>query len=92
MIKSFQHKGLKALFERGNISGVRADQVKRLRMVLLALETASCPDDMDLPGLRLHPLKGALKGYWPVSISGNWRIIFRFAGADIIDVNYVDYH
>jgi toxin HigB-1 len=92
MIKSFQHKRLKALFERGNVSSVRADQVKRLRMVLLALETTSCPDDMDLPGLRLHPLKGALKGFWSVSISGNWRIIFRFVGADIIDVNYVDYH
>jgi toxin HigB-1 len=92
MIVSFRHKGLKALFESGRVTGVKADQGKRLRLILLAMETAALPGDLDLPGLRLHPLKGTLRGYWSISVSGNWRVTFRFDGQHIADVDYVDYH
>lgn len=56
------------------------------------LAAATAPRDMDLPGLRLHPLKGKLKGRWSVSISGNWRVTFAFSGKDVLDVDYEDYH
>ena len=78
MIKSFRHKGLKDFFTTGGTKGIRADQVKRLRMILARLAAATEPRDMALPGLRLHPLKGELKGFFAVDVSGNWRIIFRF--------------
>lgn len=92
MIKTFRHKGLKALHQAGNLKGVRADHVPRLRRVLSALDIAAVPGDMDEPGMRLHPLKGELTGFWSVSISGNWRIIFRFIGPDVELVDYLDYH
>ncbi len=92
MIRTFRHKGLKRLFESDNPSGVRADQVKRLRDVLAHLDLARHPSDLDLPGYRLHPLRGELKGNRSVTISGNWRIIFRFEEGDAFDVDLVDYH
>ena len=92
MIKTFRHKGLKRLFERDNPSGVRADQVRRIKDVLAHLDLAVRPSDLDLPGYRLHPLQGELKGFWSVNISGNWRIIFRFEDGDAFDVDLVDYH
>lgn len=92
MIKSFKHKGLKALHNKGDASGVRAEHVARLRRLLLLLDVAAAPDDLDRPGYRLHTLKGELKGYWAMDVSGNWRIIFRFIGSDIELVNYLDYH
>ena len=92
MIKTFRHKGLKRLFERDNPSGVRADQVRRIKDVLAHLDLAVRPSDLDLPGYRLHPLQGELKGFWSVTISGNWRIIFRFEDGDAFDVDLVDYH
>lgn len=92
MIRTFRHKGLKRLFEGDNPSGVRADQVKRLRDVLVHLDLARHPTDLDLPGYRLHPLRGELKGHWSVTISGNWRILFRFEAGDAFDVDLVDYH
>jgi proteic killer suppression protein len=66
--------------------------LKRIADVLAHLDMALHPVDVDLPGYRLHPLKGDLKGYWSVSISGNWRIVFRFADGDVFDVDLVDYH
>jgi proteic killer suppression protein len=60
--------------------------------VLANLDVALRPSDLDLPGYRLHPLRGRLKGMWSVTISGNWRIIFRFEDGDAFDVDLVDYH
>lgn len=92
MIRSLKHKGLQRLFEEGVKSGIRPDHAKRLRLILGALNAAVSPKDMDLPGLRLHELKGERKGTWSVTVSGNWRVTFRVEGKDAIDVDYEDYH
>ena len=93
MIESFQHKGLKALYEEDSTSGVKQDQVKRLRNLLARLDASRCVADMDFPGLRLHPLQGKLAGFYAVTVSGNWRLIFRFnAAGSAIDVDLIDYH
>jgi proteic killer suppression protein len=92
MIESFRHKGLKLLFERGERRRVRADQVDKIERVLARLEEAAEIGNMDLPGFRLHPLKGDLSGFWSVTVSGNWRIIFHFAAGKASDVDLVDYH
>ena len=92
MIKSFRHKGLKKLYETGGHRGVRPEHVKRLRLILARLDASQSPRDMGLPGLYLHPLKGAYKGLWAVTVSGNWRVIFRFEDDSAVDVDYLDYH
>ncbi|MDE2974362.1 MAG: type II toxin-antitoxin system RelE/ParE family toxin [Gemmatimonadota bacterium] len=92
MIRSFRHRGLKRLYERNDRSRVRADQAGRLAIALADLDDARKPSDLDLPGYRLHPLKGDLKPLWSISISGNWRILFRFDERDVYDVDLVDYH
>jgi len=92
MIKSFKHKGLKSLCETGSQKGVNPDHTKRLRTILARLDASHSPEDMNLPGLRLHQLKGDLIGYWAVDVSGNWRIFFRFENNNAIDVDYNDYH
>jgi len=92
MIRSFRHRGLKRLYERNDRSRVRADQAGRLAIALADLDDARKPSDLDLPGYRLHPLKGDLKPLWSISISGNWRIVFRFDERDVYDVDLVDYH
>ena len=92
MIRSFRHKGLEKFFVSGKTAGIRADHAKRLRLILARLSAAQVPGDMALPGLRLHPLKGGLKGYFAVDVSGNWRVMFRFEGLDAADVDYLDYH
>ena len=92
MIISFIHKGLERYYSSGKTSGIQSKHAKRLRLILTNLDQAESPIDMDLPGLRLHELKGRLKGIWSVSVSGNWRVTFRFTGKDIEIVNYGDYH
>ncbi|WP_142811836.1 type II toxin-antitoxin system RelE/ParE family toxin [Tepidiphilus olei] len=92
MIKSFRHKGLRRFFETGSTSGIQASHAKRLRILLAALETAQTIDDMDIPGFRLHPLKGELGGRWSVSVSGNWRMTFEFRDGNAYVVDYEDYH
>ena len=92
MIRGFRHKGLRKFFETGSKSGIQAQHVDRLRLVLAQLNAAAESRDMDLPGLDLHPLKGERKGTWAVSVSGNWRVTFRFLGKDADDVDYEDYH
>jgi proteic killer suppression protein len=92
MIKSFKHKGLERFYIRGTTAGIQVAHAKRLRLILSNLDQAESPDDMDLPGLRLHPLRGDKKGVWSVSVSGNWRVTFRFNGRDAEIVNYEDYH
>lgn len=92
MIKSFRHKGLRRLFETGSTSGVQASHAKRLRMQLAALDTAKVIADMDVPGFRLHRLKGALQARWSVSVNGNWRITFEFKDGNAYVLDYEDYH
>lgn len=92
MIRRFRHRGLRRLFEDDDPRGVRADQVERIKHVLFYLNRASEPGDMNLPGWRLHPLKGELAGFWSVTVTANWRIIWRFESGDATDVDYVDYH
>lgn len=92
MIKSFQHKGLEAFFRTGSKAGIQAHHAGRLKTILFALDSAVKPADMNAPGWRLHALTGKLKGNWSVSVSGNWRLIFRFQGADAEWVDYLDYH
>jgi proteic killer suppression protein len=92
MIKTFKHKGLKALYETGSQKGVRPDHAKRLRLILARLDASQSEEDMNLPGLRLHPLKGDKKGFWAVDVSGGWRVFFRFEGNHALDVDYDNYH
>ncbi|MCK9503329.1 MAG: type II toxin-antitoxin system RelE/ParE family toxin [Porticoccaceae bacterium] len=92
MIISFVHKGLERFYRSGKTSGIHAKHAKRLRLILTNLDQAESPEDMDLPGLRLHELKENRKGIWSVSVSGNWRVTFRFTGKDAEIVNYEDYH
>jgi proteic killer suppression protein len=92
MIKSFRHKGLRRLFETGSTSGVQASHVRRLRMQLAALDTARVIADMDVPGFRLHRLKGARQARWSISVNGNWRITFEFKDGNAYVLDYEDYH
>jgi toxin HigB-1 len=92
MIRSFKHRGLKRLFERGDRSGIRPDLADTIVEILTVLNAATSPQALNLPGYRLHPLKGDLQGLWSVTVRANWRIIFRFQGTDAFDVELVDYH
>lgn len=92
MIKTFRHKGLRQLFETGRSRGVSADLVRRAVRQLDLLNAAASAQDMNLPGYRLHELKGARRGTWSITVSGNWRITFTFAGGDAYDVDLEDYH
>ena len=92
MIRSIPHKGLKRLHEDDDPRGVMAEHVEKLRDILARLDASRTVTDMDVPGFRLHPLKGELKGFWAVTVRANWRVIFRFPDPDAFDVDYVDYH
>ena len=92
MIKSFRHKGLKWLFETAERRGVAPNLANRLRRQLDVLNRARTTADMNLPGYRLHQLKGSRSGIWSVIVSGNWRITFTFEGEDAFDVDLEDYH
>ena len=92
MIRSFKHKGLERFFLTAAKSGIRPEQAERLRLILAQLQAAVTPKDMALPGLKLHQLKGNRKGSWSVTVSGNGRVTFSFAGKDADDVDYEDYH
>lgn len=92
MIENFKDRRLKRLYERGDRSKIQADFVNKVERILARLDQALVIEDMDLPGYRLHGLKGDLKGLWSVSIAGNWRIIFRFEHGKARDVEMIDYH
>lgn len=92
MILSFRHKGLARLFRNAERKGLSAELVPKLERILARLDVANRIEVMDLPGLKLHPLKGVLKGYWAVWVSGNWLITFRFDGVNVVDVDLIDYH
>jgi proteic killer suppression protein len=83
---------LKRLFEDGDRKGIRPDLIEKAENILFVLNRAKAPDDMNLPGFRLHPLKGDLKGLWAVTVRANWRIVFRIAGGQAADVDLIDYH
>lgn len=92
MIQKFKHKGLRRLFETGSSAGINPQHEKRLRQVLALLETAETLDDVALPGLNLHELKGGRKGIWSVKVRGNWRVTFKLQKGDAFGINYEDYH
>jgi proteic killer suppression protein len=92
VITSFRHKGLQRFYQTGSTAGIQHKHAKRLRLQLSALDTAQVIDDMNVPGFRLHALKGKLKGRWSVSVSGNWRVTFRFEDGNAHLLDYEDYH
>ena len=92
MIKSFEHKGLKKFFETGSTAGIDPAHRQKIRVRLAALDTATRIEDMDLPGFRLHPLKGDRQGLWAIDVSRNWRITFEFFDGNAYVVDYEDYH
>lgn len=92
MIKTIKHKGLGGFYNTGSLSGIQAHHARRLQLILTRLDASVGPEDMDLPGLHLHKLKGQLKDFYSVMVQANWRIIFRFESDNAYDVDYVDYH
>lgn len=91
MIQSFQHKGLEKFFLTGSKAGIQSEHARKLQIILTRLHAATCPEDMDAPGFRLHPLKHNLKDFWSVWVNANWRVIFKFEGEDAVLVDYRDY-
>ena len=92
MISSFRHKGLRKYFESGSLAGIQAAHAKRLKMQLAALDTAQTIEDMDIPGFRLHALKGSERGRWSIWVNGNWRVTFEFKNGSVFVLDYEDYH
>ena len=92
VIRTIRHKGLRRFYETGSTAGIRSAHAGRLRLQLAALDTAYTIQDMDIPGFKLHPLKGKLKGRWAIWVSGNWRLTFEFKDGDVYLLDYEDYH
>ena len=92
MIESFRHKGLKKFYEKGDRSAIGANMVAKVEEILTILEAAETVAEADIPGYRLHPLTGDLKGFWSVRVTGNWRVIFRFENGTVRDLDLTDYH
>ena len=92
MIRSIRHKGLKRLYDDDDPRGIDSQHSVKLRDILARLDAATSIQDMELPGFRLHALKGDRRGFWAVTVRANWRVIFRFENGDVLDVDYVDYH
>ena len=90
MIRSFRDKALRAFFETGNDRGLSVPHVARVRRMLLVLDAASDPKQVNLPGYFFHPLRGERR--WSIRVTGNWRITFGWDGADAMDVDLEDYH
>lgn len=92
VIKTFKHKCLQKFFDTGSVAGIKPYHKQKLRMRLTVLDTATSIEDMNLPGFRLHPLKGDRKGLWAVDVSKSWRIIFKFQDGNVYVVDHEDYH
>ena len=92
LIQGFRNKGLRRFFETGSTAGIQADHGRKLRLQLAALHSAAVVEDLDLPGYRLHQLKGADKGRWAIWVNANWRLTFVFREGNVDDVDYEDYH
>ena len=89
---SFRHKGLRKFYESGSVAGIQPHHAKRLRILLAALDTSTTVDDMNVPGFRLHPLKGESRGRWSVWVNGTWRLTFEFRDRHAHILDYEDYH
>lgn len=92
MIRDFRHKGLEKFFLTGSKAGIQPKHASRLGDQLTALNVATKPEQLSVPGWGLHPLQGKLAGHWSLTVNGNWRLTFRFDGDDVILVDYQDYH
>jgi toxin HigB-1 len=92
VIRSIRHKGLRRLYEDDDARGVIVQHAEKLRDILARLDSAGDISDLDLPGFRLHPLKGEFRGFWAVTVRANWRVIFRIFNREVLDVDYLDYH
>jgi toxin HigB-1 len=92
MIKSFKHKGLEEFYKTGSKRGIQPEQANKLGRMLDRLDASIAPEDMNLPGYRLHQLVGNKKDMWSVTVNGNWRMTFYFEGQDAFLVDYQDYH
>lgn len=92
MIRSFRHKGLKRLFEDGDRKSILAEYREKVENILAVLHRARTLDDMNLPGFRLHPLKGRLNGFHAVTVRANYRVIFKLENGHAYDVDFLDYH
>jgi toxin HigB-1 len=92
MIGRIRHKGLAHLYYDDRTKGLKQSLVARLRQILALLATAATVEDMNLPGLKLHQLKGDLAGFYAVTVSGNWRVIFRFEDGKATEIDLIDYH
>ena len=92
MIRSIKHRGLKDLYETGRGRYVQPNHVAKLKRILAALDRSDSLQGMNLPGFRLHKLKGDRSGRYAVQVSGNWRVTFRFTPDGFEDVDYEDYH
>jgi proteic killer suppression protein len=92
VIRSIRHRGLKRLHEEDDPRGVLREHTAKLRDILARLDAAATVSDMNLPGFRLHALKGSFKGFWAVTVRANWRVIFRLVEGEALDVDYIDYH
>jgi len=92
MIKSFKHKGLEKLYLKGTSAGIQGKHSKKLRFQLAALDSAQTIDDLDIPGYRLHLLKGQREGIWSITVSANWRLTFDFTDGNVYILDYEDYH
>lgn len=92
MIKSFRHKGLERFFRKSDPRGIQAQHAGRVGRILSLLDEATSLEQLSVPGMFLHPLKGTRKGEWAMTVSGNWRITFCFEGEDVVVVNLEDYH
>ena len=92
MIASLRHKGLRLYYEKGDASKLQPQHVGKLRLILTRLNAAKVPNDINVPGYNLHQLTGDLKNFWAVKVDKNYRVVFRFEGEDVYDVDYIDYH
>jgi proteic killer suppression protein len=92
MIRSFRHKGLERFFINGSKKGIQPEHADKIARILDRLDASISPVDMNLPGYRLHELKGQEAGTWSVTVNANWRITFQFIGQDVFVVDYMDYH
>ena len=92
MIKSFRHRGVEQFYQTGSRKGIQTKHANKLRRQLSRLDASTIPQDMNIPGWRLHRLKGELRGHWSIWVDGNWRLTFTFEGQDAVLVDYQDYH
>jgi proteic killer suppression protein len=92
MLRSFRHAGIEKFFKTGSKAGIQPAHAAKLSIQLYALDAARSSTDLNVPGWRLHPLKGDLEGHWAIKINGNWRLTFKFEGEDAVLVDYQDYH